>query len=300
MTAPRPRSVEGIQPLDLGPDVTPPKPGSPQARKRLILLAMLVIVGGGFAADLFDWLPGDSDEEEIPSRSPEPSGNSSTPATAPTPFSTPSFTPEPPSEPSEVPVVPAPDGQEWPSPDETLLEVTPTPPPRPTARPATPPASRPFSSERTPPSSSPMERKPAPTPVPTPAPTPVPRRPQPTPAPRIFPPTPAPIPEHTDEVIWVGEVGARALKEPRPIELPSDALRSRFRGMQIEVTVEVSARGVPTVRFLRYPSGMDQTMKDWLRPQAQTIIIKEVPFRSAINSRGERVKDEISVKIPLQ
>jgi hypothetical protein len=69
--------------------------------------------------------------------------------------------------------------------------------------------------------------------------------------------------------------------------------------MQIAVTVEVSERGIPTVLRLEYPPGMERTLTRWLSSQAHDVI-KEVPFRWALNSRGEPVEDEIRMKIPLR
>ncbi len=289
MTPPRPRRVEEIPPLDLGPDIPPPRPGSLLARRILALLLMSAMAVGGFLAIKHrapSLLPGRTSEEEEKSPISADSAEISSPFPVPPSEETPEETPK-------LPVTEQPAGQieipAWKIPTETQA-----PNPRPAPRPATTPTKpSPSSSGKT---SSPSSAGPAPY---TP-----PRRRQPTPAPTIPTPTPSqstptPYLGKTDGEYWVGELGASQLGKARPINLPSDALRSRFRGTQITARVEVDERGKPLVVRLSYPPSMERKLRMLMGMQAEQII-KEIAFRPAQNSLGETVRDEITVKIPLR
>jgi len=87
---------------------------------------------------------------------------------------------------------------------------------------------------------------------------------------------------------------AFALRPPRPIELPADALRSGLRGRRLVVSVRVRARGKGIVTRIEFPPGSPSA----LRARAVEIVA-EMPFRAA-RENGLPVEDTVQVEIPLR
>lgn len=302
MTRQTTRTYTGIEPLKPEPDLEPPRPGSPWVRRILGLIVLAAAVFG--AARLYPvlWPGREVPEETVVEPTPEPIPEETAAVdevVTPTPLPT-LEVPEIPDEPRQ-PV----SGTPTPAPVQVaqVPQARPTPPrmpqsrpesrpaPRPTPPPASPqpPVRRPESSAR-PPATPPRATVPSPTPTPVPV---VPRR--------------QPIerePEVTvgDQIEVKGEFipqlpssRARPLRQPRPIELPADALRSRLSGQRIAVTVQVSRYGRVAVKRIDYPSGTSE----FLRRRAQEIV-EQIRFEAARDGQGNTVQDEVTVDVPLR
>lgn len=312
MQRPNIRTFQGIDPLEPDPNLPPPRKGGPWARRIAAVVGVVAILTAGFALlsrmGLLDsWLEQSQPLGQKQNPVPTPVEESPVPPTSPQPESPDDMLL------AEIGVAPqtAP-SQEGSTPREDIPDVT-LPAPPPISRPV-PPTPSPRPADRSParrrPSSTSAPSRPAEgSRVPQAEPLPATARPEPTPPKIILPPLSRPpssqeqTAEESDEVITVEGTfipqltGTRARPkwQPRPLDLPTDPLRSQLSGREIVVKVRVDKYGRTSVVRISYPP---RTHDFLIRRAVESV--RAISFEPARDGEGRATVDEVEVAVPLR
>lgn len=316
MQRPHIRSFQGIDPLEPDPNLPPPRKGGPWARRIVTLVGAIAVLVAGFAllsrTGLLDsWLEQSQPPVQKQNPVPTPAEESPVLPTSPSPDSPDDMLL------AEIGVAPqtAP-SQEGSTAREDIPDVT-LPAPTPISRPV-PPAPSPRPADRSParrrPSSpsSPSRPSDGPRVIQT-EPPPAASRPAPTPPssepgiilspPSRLPSSREPTEEESGESITVEGTfipqltgtKARPKWQPRPLDLPTDSLRSQLSGREIVVKVRVDKYGRTSVVRISYPP----RTHDFLVRRAVERVLA-ISWEPARDGEGRATPDEVEVGVPLR